>query len=211
MVSKLEVYNFGLGYVGERKLASLSEAVECRRVFDDFWDQAVDACLENGLWNFAKRSVSITPSESVTPSFGYSSAFEKPSDWVSTMRISDHEFFDPPLIHVIDENDLWYADVALLYVEYVSNGTDFGKNLALWPPSFTDYVAHSLARRSAKRLTSSDSLEEKLEKKELQALRRARSRDAMNQPPGFPPTGTWVRSRGTGMMSRRSRWDGTVF
>lgn len=210
MVSKLEVYNFALGYIGERKLSSLSEAVEARRVLDDYWDQAVDAALEAGFWNFAKRSVQITASESVEPSFGYANAFEKPSDWVKTMSLSDHEFFDPPLLRVIDEAGIWYTDAAVLFVEYVSNDTTFGKNLSLWPPSFSEYVAHSLARRACKRLTSSDSLREELKKDELKALRDARSRDAVNQPVGFPPTGTWLRSRGTGTMGRRSRWDGTT-
>lgn len=209
MTSKLEVYNLALGHLGERKLASLSENVEARRALDDHWAQTTKACLESGLWNFAKRSVSITASSTITPSFGYPNAFEKPSDWVNTIQLSESEFFRPPLLDVTEEAGLWYAHHSTLYVEYVSSDTSWGMDLSLWPESFTDYVSTSLARRVCMRLTSSDSKTEKLFALERQMKRDAKARDAMNQPPGFPPTGSWVRSR-TGGQYRRSRWDGTT-
>jgi hypothetical protein len=208
MTSKLEVYNFALGNLGERKLASLSEAVEARRVLDDYYPQTAAACLESGLWNFAKRGVAIEASEDIDPAFGWTGAFEKPTDWVNTIQLSENEFFEPPLLHLTEEAGVWYANATLLYVEYISNSTSWGMDLSLWPPSFTDYVAASLARRVCKRLTSSDTLTDKMENLEDKMRRNAKSRDAMNQPPGRIPTGTWVRSRGNGLM--RSRWDGTT-
>jgi hypothetical protein len=44
------------------------------------------------------RSVAVDSSVSLTPSFGFSYAFEKPTDWVRTNVMSAMEGFDPPLI-----------------------------------------------------------------------------------------------------------------
>jgi hypothetical protein len=208
MTSKLEVYNLALGNVGERKLASLAENVEARRALDDHYDRGVGYCLERGMWNFAKRVISITSSDDVEPSFGYTYAFEKPADWIRTMRVSDNERLIPPLLEYQDEAGIWYADFDPLYIEYVSNGTSYGLNLSLWSETFTDYVAASLARRICRRITSSENKQDELEKAEAKALKVARAADAMNQPVGFPPAGTWVTSRMAG-RTRRSRWDGS--
>lgn len=207
-MTKLELYNLALSHLGEPALASLSEERGPRRALDAQYDHAVGFCLERGLWNFAMRVIEITASEDVTPSFGYTNAFEKPSDWVRTHVIADHENFDPPLLRVLDEAGIWYADCDPLYVQYVSNGASYGANLSLWPSTFTDYVALRLARTINLGITSSESKQERLEKAEKKAGQTARASDAMNQPPGFAPLGTWVVSRGAG-RTRQSRWDGT--
>lgn len=210
MAFKLGVYNDALAHLGERKLASLSENNEARRSLDDQYEAGVKYCLERAMWNFAKRTVKITSSDDIDPSFGYSYAFEKPSDWVRTMRISDDERFGVPLLDIQDEAGIWYADCDPIYVEYVSNGTSFGFNLSIWPETFSEYVSTYLARKICKRITSSDSKLEELTEAETKALKVARAADAMNQPPAFPPSGTWVTSRGAVSGRRRSRWNGST-
>jgi hypothetical protein len=209
MTTKIEVYNAALTHLGEREIASLSEDNEPRRALDSVYSRAAGYCLERGMWNFGKRTISITPSEDIAPEFGFTNAFEKPDDWVRTMRIADNENFAQPLMHMQDEAGVWYADVTPLYVEYVSNGTSYGMNLSKWPETFTDYVSIRLARLICRRITSSDSKYDEMRKDEIKALTVARANDAMNQPPGMPPQGTWVVSRSAG-RTHRSRWDGTT-
>ena len=70
MTTQLTLYNNALHLIGERKLSSLSENRECRRLLDTVWDRpAIDDCLERGQWNFAIRSVHIDHSPSVEPAF----------------------------------------------------------------------------------------------------------------------------------------------
>ena len=204
MASKLEIYNMALGHLGERKISSLSEAREPRRVLDDFYDAVVAGCLEEGFWNWAMRTVEHASSDSYEPSFGLTYAFEKPTDWVRTYLISTSERMDPPLLEYVDEGGLWYADNDPLYIKYVSNGTSYGLDLSLWSQRFADYVAANLAVKACKRVTGS--LDENLFKIEDKARRKAKSKDAMDEPPGFAPTGTWVRSRGA--SADRRRWNG---
>lgn len=194
MASKLGLYNSALLIIGERKLASLSEPREPRRALDDAWDDAVAYCLEMGFWNFAMRAVQADHSASVTPAFGYTYAFAKPEDFIRTYALGSTETFDPPLLTVVDEPNYWYANIDPLYAKYVSNDTAYGMDLSLWSESFADYVSIRLANKTCKRITGKFP-DDDMKKEEKRALAQARSKDAMDEPPGFPPRGTWVTSR----------------
>lgn len=194
MTTKLELYNDALLILGERKLASLSENREPRRALDDAYDKAVDYCLEQGYFNFSMRSVQIDSSASVVPAFGYSFAFVKPGDFIRMYRQSQFPQLEPPLLNVTDEPGYWYANCDPLYVKYVSNDTAYGKDLSLWSETFADYVAMRLALKTCKRITGKEP-DDVLIKGEKKARMDARAKDAMNEPPGFPPTGTWVQAR----------------
>jgi hypothetical protein len=209
MASKLEIFNDALAHLGERKLASLSEAREPRRRLDDQWDRGLRYCLEQGLWNFAMRSVQIDHSAQFTPAFGMRFAFVRPADWIRTALISDNENMEPPLLRYHDERDLIYADCDPIFVQYVSDDPTYGLDLSLWPETFAEYVAVHLARKICQGMTSSESRHAELVKLEKKMRVDARSKDAMNQAVGFPPQGTWARSRGRTDL-RRSRWDGTT-
>lgn len=202
MASKLGLYNSALLILGERRLASLSEAREPRRRLDDAYDDAVAYCLEVGFWNFAMRAVQADSSASVTPTFGYTYAFTKPGDFVRLYQMGGSETMDPPLLTFVDEPNYWFANVDPLYVKYVSNDTAYGLDLSIWSETFADYVAHRLAVKTCKGITGKmpDADMLALEKK---ALAIARSKDAMDEPPGFPPRGSWVNSR-LGSFSDRS-------
>lgn len=205
MAAKLAVYNDALSQLGERKLASLSEARPPRYYLDDHWDEGLRYCLEQGLWNFALRTVQLDSSASIGPEFGFTYAFEKPDDWIRTAQMSAGERLDPPLLQVSEEGGYWYADIDPLYVQYVSDSVSYGLDLSRWPSTFTTYVATYLARKIASNLTGSEEKIDRLVKMEKRARMDARAKDALNQPIGFAPTGTWARSRGSGIQ--RSRWD----
>lgn len=197
MATKLALFNQVLGHLKEGKLASLSEAVERRYVLDDYYDDAQLFCLEQGFWNFAIRTVQIDASVSLDPSFGYTNAFEKPTDWVKTYKMAASETFVPPLVgrQVVEEAGVWYADCDPLYVQYVSSSVTYGLDLALWPPTFTLFFTLYLASRAAPRVATSDTLTDRLEAKANRVKRMAQAIDAMNQPIDFPPRGSWVTSR----------------
>lgn len=203
--SKLALYNGALHLLGERKLASLSEAREPRRVLDDRYDMAVAEALEAGQWHFAMRSVRLDSAPDIDVAFGWQFGFTKPTDWVRTAAISASETFEPPLIRFVDEGDTWLADTDPIYVKYVSSGLEFGMDLARWPASFARYVEAQLALLVCERLTQNQSKEDRLERLVVpRARRNALNKDAMSGPtPKFMPTGRLVASRGNGGIGRR--------
>lgn len=198
MTDKLSVYNLALGHLGQRKLSALSEAIEHRRTLDDFWDHTVAVALAAGLWNFIVRAIQEDASSTVTPAFGWKYAFEVPNDWIRTLMVSTVETFNPPLLDYTEETGFWYANFTPIFVRYQSNDPLYGMNLGAWPANFTDYVAFQLAEYAAKKITGSTELLDGasgISRRCKNARTKAKATDAMNQPPGQPPTGTWARSR----------------
>lgn len=209
MPSKLSLYNGALRELGERKLASLSENREPRRVLDSIWDaDAVQTLLASGQWNFATNSIELSYSPSVSPDFGYQYAFDKPQNHVRTVAVCEDEYFNSPLLHYQDEGSYWYSDLDTIYVRYVDSGTSFGLDYAKWPPNFTRYSEAWLAARICMSLTQNATKRDDLERLAEIWLVKAKSTDAMEEATRFLPEGSWARSRrsrGYGDRGRRSR------
>lgn len=198
--TKLGLYNGALRILQERKLASLSENREPRRLLDDAYGDgstngAVRYCLEMGQWTFATRTVQVDYSPSVTPSFGYDYAFDQPSDLVRTIAVCADEDCMVPLLRYSDERRYWYAYEQTLYVKYVSNHASYGADLSLWPENFAKLVEAYLAKEIAGNLTQGENKIILAERGWKEAKKEARSFDAMNKPTAFFPEGGWSASR----------------
>lgn len=197
MADQLGLYNEALTvFLGERKLASLTEERGPRRHLDDIWDRNfVDTVLEQGLWNFAIRTIKSEYSPSVEPPFGYTRAFDHPDDMVRVVSVCQDEFFKRPLLNMQDDAAYWFCDFDEIYVRYVSNDSTLGNDLANWPPSFTRWAAGHLALLSAKLITQGKTDMRELKRDVKKLLIEARSRDAMKDPTRFTPEGRWTSSR----------------
>jgi hypothetical protein len=194
--SRLLLYNDALTMCGERMLSSVSESREARRLLDQAWDSgAVVACLEQGQWNFATRSIQLEYSPSVEPDFGYSRAFDKPTDWVRTVGLCSDEFFRVPLTEYFDEADFWFAELDTIYVRYVSDDDSYGMDMGKWPQTFAKYVSTYLANEIVTKLTNGEARALKIERSLKIALRDAKSKDAINEATKFLPSGTWASAR----------------
>jgi hypothetical protein len=209
VASKLALFNEALRHLGERKLATLTDNIEPRRVLDDIYDAAIiKRCLEAGQWDFATRSVSLTYNPSITPSFGLQYAFDKPTDYVRLCAISESAYLEPTLHRYREEGGVWLADIDTIYVAYVSTDSQYGGDLSLWPESFVQLVAIAMALAAAPRLTQSEAKVERLEKAFKKARSEAASKDAMNSAAKTVPAGAWVSARLGGRSFSRSREQG---
>jgi hypothetical protein len=198
MADKLSLYNMALGHLGQKRVASLSEPIDVRRALDDFYDHAIRYAMEQGLWAFMVRTARQDASNDVTPAFGYLFAFPLPGDWVREVMVSTSETFQPPLTRYAREASYLFADFTPIFTSYVSNDPQYGFNLGAWPAVFTEFVAIALARMTCKRITGDTALlkgPDGLINLEKRARIDARSKDAMNLPPGFAPMSSWVRAR----------------
>jgi hypothetical protein len=196
MPDKLSIYNGALTILGERKLATLTENREPRYKLDDiFNNDFIDRVLHMGQWNFAKRSVELSASPSTTPSFGYQFAFDKPSDFIRTMYVCHDQYFDVPITRYSDEASWWFTDTEVIYAGYVSNDSQWGNDLSLWPPNFVEMTEHYLAWKVAPKIAGIDISDKKLRGLWKATLLEAKSTDAMESPAKFAPKGGWAQSR----------------
>lgn len=202
-ITQLGLYNEALRLVGERRLASLTENREPRRVLDDIWnDDAINFCLEQGYWNFAMRAVQIDAS-ATDPAFGYAFAFDKPNDLIRTAGVCEDEYLNVPLTNMLEETGFWFANIDPIYVRYISNADTYGNDFTRWPTTFAKFVAAYLASEAVLTLTQSADKQKTIFALMNQRLKDARSKDAMNDPTAFMPQGSWSASRRGG--SRRDR------
>lgn len=203
MATKLSLYNDALFALGERKLAALTENREPRRALDEVYDGAVKYCLEAGQWLFAQRTTHLIPDPAIAPPFGYTNAFAKPSDFLRLTKMCSDSYLNTPLTQYSEEKGYWFAPVSDLYVSYVSDDTQYGMDLSIWPEAFTNYVSLYLASIVCDRLTQSATKTTTLEKKVKAALTEAKSRSAMEQGTKFLPPGRWGSARSGGSAKDR--------
>ena len=204
--SRLSIYNDALLMAGERALSSLTEATETRRLLDQVWNNGgVDFCLEEGQWEFAMRTVRIDYDPGLEPDFGYTRAFDKPTDWILTSALCSDEYFKSPLLRYADEAAFWFADLDTIYVRYVSNDASYGGDLSIWPRSFAEFVAAHFASKIILKLTSDQAKlalfinpQNELHSIRGRALLNAKSRCAMSGPTKILAQGGWSKARTRG-------------
>lgn len=210
--SRLKIYNGALLLLGELRLNSLSEDREPRHLLDLVWnDDGVNACLEQAQWYFAMRTAEITYETTITPAFGFSRAFTKPSDWILTSGIFSDEFLNNPLTAYWDEAGFWYADVDTIYVRYVSDDSSYGLDFAKWPTTFTDYVKAYFAGQIVHKIPSASGKIQFLHGPPgrpdkgyvAQTLLIAKNKSAMTGPTTFRQRGTWAEARHAGYSRNR--------
>ena len=205
---RLKIYNGALLLCSERALASLSEDRQPRYLLDLVWnDNGVRFCLEQAQWHFAMRASRLGYNPSISPDWGFSRAFDKPTDWISTSGIWQDEFLTTPLLQYADEVGFWFSDLDTIYVKYVSDDVTFGADYSKWPASFTDYVKAYFAGRIVYGLSGAAEkvglIKHPQTGIEARALTNAKNRAAMTQAATFPTRGTWARARHAG---QRSGW-----
>jgi hypothetical protein len=197
MATKLGLFNGALVELGHVPLSDTGEANESGRRLNAVYTQVVDECLSAGSWNFAMETIKAEADTGVTPEFGFTEVFAKPSDFVRTVGISADENFAVPLTQYYDDFNIWSANTTPIYVRYVSDDTGLGYELTRWPPLFSRYVELEMASRICMRTTQSASLKEHIDAQRDKARTRALNVDAMNEAqPKFAPMGGWNRSRG---------------
>jgi len=203
MTTRLTLYNGALRLLGERKLASLAENREPRRLLDDAWDDgAVNGALEAGQWFFACRGMQYDYSPSVEPPFGYRRAFNKPGDFVRTMAVCQDEYFNVPVTAYSDEAGFWYADLDTLFIKYVSNDAAYGNDMSRWPQTFVKYLEACLARDIVMALKQNKTAWVDSIQLAKDLLVEAKSQNAMAEPAKFLPASSWVAARAGAGRSR---------
>lgn len=201
---KLRVFNAALRIVRESSLATVSDDVEPRYKLDEIWEDsggAVKACLEMGLWHFAKRSVSHA--HSATTSSGLYYEFTFPTDYVRLVGMFSDAYFQVPFRAWRQNGNKWYADITPLYLEYISKDDSWGNDPALWPESFYRVVEAYLAERVSFALTTSTEVKAIAQQALKDALSNAKNLGAMSQPERVAGPNPWASARGGGGASDR--------
>lgn len=204
--TKLQLYNQALGMIGEGKLSALTDNRPERYALDDIWDQdPIKQMLEETYWEFATRTLEWNYNSAIEPAFGYSRAYDRPANYVRTVSLCTDEFFNEPLTDYHIEAGYWFCDIDIIYLRYISDSDDYGRNMSLWTELFRNCVATKMAKELAIRLTKSQTIKDGIEREHNKYLRDAKSLNAQEKPTQYLRPGSWTRSR----TGSRSAYRGT--
>lgn len=209
--TKLQLYNQALRLVGEGKLATVTDNRPERRALDSIWDEdPVKQMLEETYWEFATRTLEWNYNSAIEPDFGYRRAFDKPSNFVRTASLCSDEFFKEPLIEYHVEAGYWYCDLDTIYLRYISDADNYGRDMSLWTELFRNCVATKMAKELAFGLTKSQSLKDELDAALKKYISEAKSLDAQEKPTQYMRQGSWTRSRNGSRGSYKGTYSNRV-
>jgi hypothetical protein len=190
------LFNGAQRLLKDRKLSQAELTGNTRepaRILNDIWgDEALEECLMEGQWVFAKRTIQALASTDFTAPFGLKYSFEKPDDWIRTIGVWRDDGLRDPFRDYREEAGFWFGSIDTMYVSYVSNDADYGGDMSLWPSNFTHFVEAHLASRAAGPLTEKG--QEMYQVRDMM-LKRAQATDAMSDPTREFPVSSWVRAR----------------
>jgi len=202
--TRLEIYQRAILHCKQTPVTSLGEANEARRLCDVHYAPMLQCIMEAGFWTHAMRTTEITVNAGVSPAFGYAHAHDMPSDLVRKYAVSASETMEPPLdyqaggtAYLIEGGYLW-ADSTPLYLRYTSSDAGYGLDLTRWPERLTEAATLELAYRIAPKLTGSSELRNDLMSLKTQALGKANTFEALQQPARRGRAGRWVSDRFAG-------------
>ena len=121
------------------------------------------------------------------------------------MAVAYDEYLNTPITRYADEASWWFCDQETIYVAYVSDDTQWGADLSLWPPNFAEMVEHYMALKAGPRIRGVEINEQTLYALWKRWLAEAKATDAMESPAKFAPKGGWAQSRQGFRGSNRDR------
>ena len=152
--------------------------------------------LEQGLWRFAVKTVELSANAS-TPSSGYAYAFDRPVDWLRTVRLYKANGGASRDLDYREEGGDFHANQTPIVLRYLSK--TLGDNPINWSDAFETAVLAYLGWRRA--LGNPNSPGAVIEARRIAfdaSLKNARIKDDMRERPKINTTGRFVRSRWSG-------------
>lgn len=194
MATKLQIWKQALVHLEKATIVTLTDDVEATYVFGNAWEGAIEEAFNSGDWNFAKASAALSANGAITPAVGWAYAFDYPATWLRTLTVSNNPNFTT-FHDYVDQGGNLHANTPTLYLRFISDVNTADDKIATWPTMFWRYVALKLAFDTCGKLTSGDTLEDKLSKRMERALMQAKNVDARNENNKIIEPGTWLRAR----------------
>lgn len=206
--SEIDVCNLMLGRLGQKQISSIDPpSGPFADVVALHYPMTRRAALRGGIWNFAKKLAQITASGTVTPAFGYSSAFALPNDFLRLLSLGDYTINDdtPPGLYDIVDGHIYTdeSDDGTLNIAYIRDHTVVKR----WDALFVNLMRVQGAKDMAYAFTLKPSLLKSIDD-ELQDIKlEAKAIAGQEKPPRRISRSKLLARRRLGGMGRdTSRW-----
>ena len=143
------VCNGALDLVGERPLATLTDARKEVRWLVRNYTRYVQASLRQDVWNFSVEPFELSQDASI-PAFRWSYSYSLPNGWLRVLPITYRgDRTGVPVLHEVKNNKVYTSQDAPLYAELIMDRQDPGD----WDPLFANLMIARLGNGLAYALT----------------------------------------------------------
>lgn len=173
-VSAVSICSNALLMLGSQTIASFDDNSDRARQCANIYPLVRDYVLSSHPWNCCIKRVKLSP-DVATPAFDWTYQYTLPADFIRMLSIGEGGYQDDYDI----ENGKILTDAAIVNLRYCfANQVE-----ATWTPLLVMAVTLSMRAVLAYPITQSTSLEQLIDQAIEPTLRRARTIDAMDQPP----------------------------
>lgn len=199
MSSQIELVNMALAEVAEvAPLTDINEDSTPARLVRVHYAASVREVLREGLWKAARTSA-VLAELATAPDFGWAKAYQLPNDFVRLVSFNEISTDDVTEELFEIRGDQLLTDETVAKIVYVRDVTIGDGDINALDALLTRAVVLNLALKLAWPLQQSRTLQENLEIRFKEAMRRAKAADARDE---FKPlvnranSSRWIASRG---------------
>lgn len=185
MASKTEIANRTLIKLGQSRVSNIDTDTSTAAVtLSQLWDSVRDSTLQMYPWNFATKRADLVP-DSVSPSWGYSTAFSIPSDFLQLLEIKDD------IDYKIEGNKILCDQSDIIYIKYIRREDD----VSMYPPIFVEMLSQNLAIESCDRIADDTNLKAVLIQQSKDLREKVLATDSVENLPVEVDEDDWVTVR----------------
>lgn len=186
MTSEVAICNAALAKVSNNRVTSLTEGSTAGDLCNEMYERVRDRLLRRHIWNFNKKRVKLARL-SEAPGFGWSYAYQLPSDWVRNIALYADAGAQSPTHGYETEGRRILSDHADLWLIYGARITDPNE----FDDMFREALAYALAVELAVPLAKSATLRDRMAEAFERHVLEAQTIDGQDDPPQFPPEPGW--------------------
>ncbi|MGE0830170.1 MAG: hypothetical protein AB7O04_12575 [Hyphomonadaceae bacterium] len=195
MASQLDIANWALTMLGEKRISALSDDTDNAELILGGWNMLRDALLVAQGWRFAIERTSLA-ADTATPAWGFDYQYTVPGHVVRVLQVG--QFYPGPDMsdyrnsdgaeYRIEQGRILTNEGAPLYVKWLINTVDIGS----WHPAFAKLMACDIADYVQPRAVQSDAAAQRIAFNRSQAWMLAGTTNAIEDPPDYPADDTWL-------------------
>lgn len=192
MLTDTDICNMALDMLEEAPITSIDDASSVARWFKrNFWSKAW-ALMRKHPWNFALAR-EIIPTNADTPAFGWSYAYQIPSDALRIIPLTkEGTDSGTPMPHKVEGDQILTDTPPPLGIRYIKRIDNAG----LFDNSFAEALAASLAMSAAHFITGKASYADRMQQAFQNLMLEAQQVDSLEGLPDDPIDNDWIAARG---------------
>jgi hypothetical protein len=199
MASQLEIANWAMMLIGEKRLSSLSDDNGHAENIAAGWDMLRDRALRRHAWHFAIERASLA-ADSAEPEWGFDYQYSLAGDVVKVLQVGEY-------YPGADRSDLRTSETAEYRIEGRKILTNYGAPLSVkwvvnsvavgeWDASFAALFAADLAEYLSPRATGSGEMAQRIAMWRMEAAAEANATNAIEDPPEHLADDSWMTAHG---------------